>query len=102
VATPKPVRQGLIDTYEVLSLAATQGAADTDTFASGVNPSEPTHQPVGVALTVITDIQYDESTFALSYRTRTLTWSVVDGQPHWAISAESALVEIATTEECCE
>lgn len=75
-------------------LSATQGTSGTDSF----NPL--TDSPSGWQLQVITDVEYNETTHVIAYRTRTITFRLVMGKPTFNISAESDLVPIATAATC--
>lgn len=70
------------------TLAQTQGAQDTDTYDRETDN-------VPVQFEVITDIKYDPTTYKLTYRTRTIVATGIV-----SVSAESALVEITTAEDC--
>jgi len=72
------------------TLAQTQGTQDTDTWAFDATN--------GVNLQVVTDIKYDVTTHAITYRTRTMSFD------HYgrlvAIAAEGNLVTVATAAAC--
>lgn len=72
-------------------LLQNQGAADADTWTRDTDDCP-------VSLQVITDIQYDNTTHKITFRTRTLEFD--RGGNLLSISAESALVDITTAIAC--
>jgi hypothetical protein len=71
-------------------LAATPGVQDVDEYDRDVDQ-------VPVEFGVVTDIEYDEETYTLSYRTRTVVAVGIK-----TVSAESELIEVFVAEECPE
>lgn len=76
-----------------IELGSSQGTQDSDTWDRD-NDGEP------VAVSVITDIQYDDTTLQLTYRTRQLHFDKCGKLQ--SVDAESDLVTITTAEACDE
>lgn len=87
VAAPQPaVKKDVAG--EPKALGSMPATADTDTYDRQTDKKP-------VQFDVVTDMQYDETTHKMSYRTRTI---VAVGL--LSVSEESELVEVFTAEEC--